>query len=64
MAFGKFASCANFERVLALGTLNRDSLLYLLRQHAHECDCGCEMCLCFRRQLDELERFSQAVVRP
>jgi len=56
MQFGKFATCADFERVLALGTLGRDSVIYLLRQHAHECDCGCEVCVGLRRMLDEMTR--------
>jgi hypothetical protein len=55
MPFGKFASCADFGRVLALGSLGRDSVAYLLRQHADECDCGCEICAGFRLLL-ELER--------
>ena len=58
MPFGKFATCANFARVLELGTLAAPSVTYLLRQHSNECDCDCDLCNSFRRQLTALEESS------
>ena len=54
MPFGRYVSCAQFVRVLEMGTLGRDAVKYSLRQHAVECDCDCDVCVGLRDLLVRL----------